>query len=246
VHGISDANLTREPNKWILGFPETREARLVLDIACGMGYDSIAWARAGKVPVGVDINFELLKAASQLARSLGLKIHFVVADSTKLPFKQGTFDISFSENLFEHVPMWRNIIEETQRVLKKGGVFFVRTTNHMCPRNPEINHMHFYPLFPEFVKRPILSWIMKHRRAWVNFTNYPAINWFTHRGLAEAFHNRGFETYEIFDLTRPDNVSTRGRKIFWVLNLLKKSRALRYLAYPMMRSVQILAVKRVP
>jgi 2-polyprenyl-6-hydroxyphenyl methylase/3-demethylubiquinone-9 3-methyltransferase len=244
VAAISRSNLSRVPNKWILELPGAQKGEMVLDIACGMGYDSIAWARAGKTPVGIDINFGLVKAASELAKDLGLKIHFIVADSTRLPFRENAFDVSFSENLFEHVPGWQNIVDEVQRVLKPEGVFFVRTTNRLCPRNPEINHLHFYPWLPEWMKRPILRWVMRNRHGWVNFTSFPAINWFTYRGLAKQFRKTGFHTYEVFDLMRRDNVSARAKKVFFVLSLLRRFRSLRYCVYPMLHSVQILAVKR--
>jgi 2-polyprenyl-3-methyl-5-hydroxy-6-metoxy-1,4-benzoquinol methylase len=244
VAGINDANLSRLPNKWLMEFPAAHDSRMVLDIACGMGYDSIAWARAGKVPVGIDFNFGLVKAASELAKRLGLEIHFVVADSTRLPFRKDSFDVSFSENLFEHVPQWQSIVDEVHSVLREDGLFFVRTSNRLCPRNPEINHLRFYPWFPEFMKKPILAWVMKHRPSWVNFTKFPAVNWFTHRSLAGQFQRTGFETYEIFDMVRTDNLSRRAKRMSTILDLLKRYKTLRYAAYPLMRSTQILAVKK--
>lgn len=244
VAGISQANLSRSPNKWILQLPGAQNGNLVLDIACGMGYDSIAWARAGKTPVGIDINVGLVRAAKDLAESLGLKIHFVVADSTRLPFRANSFDVSFSENLFEHVPQWQTIVEEVQRVMRCEGVFFVRTTNRLCPRNPEINHLHFYPWLPERIKRPILRWVMRKHGSWVNFTKFPAVNWFTYRGLAGTLQKTGFLTYEVFDLIREDNVSAKAKKVFFLLALLRRFRALRYCVYPLLHSVQLLAVKQ--
>jgi ubiquinone/menaquinone biosynthesis C-methylase UbiE len=240
VHRTSNADLARTPNKWIANFPGTETRSRVLDIACGMGYDSIAWAKMGKKVVGIDYNYDLLKQASRLTTNAGLEVNFVAADATRLPFRDGAFDISFSENLFEHVPEWEKVVTETNRVSAEGGTFFVRTLNKHCPINPEINHFHFYPWFPETLKRPILRWIMRNRPAWVNYTAFPAVNWFTHRGLSESMRRAGFEAYEIFDLVGPHNVSAR--KLF-LLTLLKKHPALRYLIYPLIRSVQILAVK---
>src|ERR1035437_448453 len=126
---LKEEDLHRKPNKWIENLPGTRTARRVLDIACGLGFDSIAWTRAGKRTVGVDFNFDLVHSAAQLAARQGLQIDFVVADATRLPFRAETFDISFSENLLEHVPDWQKIVHEAERTLAEGGVFFVRTTN---------------------------------------------------------------------------------------------------------------------
>src|SRR2546427_7517980 len=41
------SDLQRKPNKWIASLPQFKTAVRVLDIACGMGYDSLAWAREG-------------------------------------------------------------------------------------------------------------------------------------------------------------------------------------------------------
>jgi ubiquinone/menaquinone biosynthesis C-methylase UbiE len=241
VNRMRVADLDRRPNKWLSSFPGAETRRRVLDIACGMGYDSFAWAKAGKTVVGIDYNLGLLKQASRLATEAGLKVSFVVADATALPFKDGSFDISYSENLLEHVPAWQRVLDETKRVMAENAIFFVRTTNRQCPRNPEINHLHLYPWAPEFIKRPILQWIMKHRPALVNYTAFPAVNWFTHHGLAKHMRRRGFQTYEIFDLVQRGNIRSRRRAR--VLELLKKYTALRYFVYPLLKSVQIVAVK---
>lgn len=137
---------TRAPRKWVFDMPQSAKGRRVLDIACGLGYDSMAWARAGKQPVGVDFVFELVKNASQLAAVQGLRIPFVVADAAALPFRDGSFDVSFSESLLEHVPKWEDVVREARRVLKQDGVLFIGTTNRFCPINREINHFHFLPL----------------------------------------------------------------------------------------------------
>ncbi len=238
------ADLCREPNKWLAArLPAARTGR-VLDIACGMGYDALAWARAGKQVVAVDYSHGLLRQATRLAREQGFdNVLFVACDGTHLPFREGSFDVSYSENLFEHVPRWQEIGREARRVLASGGLFFVRTTNRYCPRNPEIRNLHFYPLLPTAIQRPILRWVVKHRPEWVGHTAFPAVNWFTHRGLSRFFKRLGFETYETFDLIRRDMLSPSKRKFYGVLEVLKRHPALRYFVYPLLPTVQILAVK---
>jgi hypothetical protein len=94
------------------------------------------------------------------------------------------------------------------------------------------------------MKRPILKWVMKNHWSWVNFSSFPAVNWFTYRGLASRFQKTGFHTYEPFDLMRRDNVSGKAKRVFWLVALLRRFRGLRYCVYPLLHSVQILAVKR--
>ncbi len=85
---------------------------------------------------------------------------------------------------------------------------------------------------------------MGNRSQWVNYTKFPAVNWFTHRSLASFMRQSGFETYEIFDLVREDLLSKKRRRFFFLFDLLRKHSLLRYLVYPVMGTVQILAVKR--
>jgi ubiquinone/menaquinone biosynthesis C-methylase UbiE len=238
------ADLHREPNKWLSTLLPAPKTGRVLDIACGMGYDSIAWARTGKKVVAIDYSQGLLRQAARLAHEEGFdNIAFVACDATRLPFREGSFDVGYSENLFEHVPQWQEIGREAGRVLAAGGLFFVRTTNRYCPRNPEIRNLHFYPLLPVAIQRPILRWVIRHHPDWVGHTAFPAVNWFTHRGLSGFFKRLGFESYEIFDLIRRDMLSPSKRKFFAVLEILKKHPALRYFVYPLLPTVQILAIK---
>jgi len=243
VERLTQQDLNRKPNKWIAQMPQCNCAERVLDIACGLACESIAWARLGKKVTAIDFNLDLLIAAKKLVTSQGLKVDFVVADATRMPFRDSAFEIAFSDALFEHVPNWQNIATEASRVLSQNGVFFVRTINRHNPINPEINHCHLYPWLPQSVKAPILRWVMRNKPAWVNYTKFPAINWFTHRGLARFLRELGFETFEIFDLVRKESTSQKRRSLFFLMQLLKKFPILRYSVYPLMPMVQILAVK---
>ena len=243
VDRLTREDLHRKPNKWICQMPQGHAARRILDIACGIGCESIAWTRAGKKVVGIDFNLELLKAARKVAQSQGLEIDYVVADATRLPFRDASFDIASSEALLEHVPNWQAIGSEAQRVLNPNGIFFVSTINRHCPINPEIQHLHFYPWLPQSLKAPILRWVMRSKPAWVGYTTFPAINWFTHRGLASHLQGLGFTTYEVFDLAKKETTSPARQGVFFLIQLLKQVRFLRYLAYPVMGMVHILAVK---
>jgi len=244
VQRLRAEDLQRKPNKWLAALPQFKTGTKFLDIACGMGFDSIAWARQGKKVTAIDANWGLVQNAADLATREGLKIDFVVADATLLPFREDSFDFCNSENLFEHVPEWQKISSEASRVLKEDGAFLIRCSNRLCPYNHEINHMHFYPWLPDSVKRPILRWVQRNRPAWINYSKFPAVNWFTHRGLAKSLRPLGFLTYEPFDLVTKDLLSANRQKLFFLFNALKQHRFLRYLIYPLLGSVEIIGVKK--
>jgi len=183
--------------------PRADGAGDVLDLACGAGHQTLAWAERGFRVAGLDFDRELLLAGrARLARSPGgpRVARWVCGDATRLPFRDASFDVVFNNSLVEHVPAWRDVLSETARVLRPGGLFVMYTTNRTCPVQQEVNHFPFYPWLPDPVQRRVLAWIMAHRRDLVNFTDFPAVNWFTFPGMRRAFRAVGLEPYDRIDL----------------------------------------------
>ncbi|RRR68113.1 MAG: class I SAM-dependent methyltransferase, partial [Candidatus Viridilinea halotolerans] len=58
--------------------------RRVLDLACGTGAASLAFARTGAAVMGIDRSSAMLDIAIARARTAGLAIHFVQADLGQL------------------------------------------------------------------------------------------------------------------------------------------------------------------
>jgi len=174
----------------------------VLDLACGSGHQTLAWAERGFRVTGLDFDHDLLLAGrARFARDAArAPAAWAQADAVRLPFRDGSFDVVFNNSLLEHVPAWRLVLAETARVLRPGGVFVMYTTNRACPVHDEVNGFPFYPWLPDPIQRRVLAWIMAHRRDLVNFTDYPAINWFTFGGMRRAFRAVGLEPYDRLDL----------------------------------------------
>jgi 2-polyprenyl-6-hydroxyphenyl methylase/3-demethylubiquinone-9 3-methyltransferase len=185
----------------LLAVPAT-EAR-VLDLACGSGLHSLAWAEKGAHVTGIDFDLALLETSR---RRLGRgaprapKPDWASADATGMPFRTASFDVVFCNSLLEHVPAWRAVVAESARVLKPGGLFIVYTTNRTCPLQVEVNHFPFYSWLPDAVQRRVMAWIMANRRDLVNWTDFPAVNWFTFPGMRRAFEDAGFQPFDRLDL----------------------------------------------
>ena len=58
---------------------------------------------------------------------------FVACDAAKLPFEDATFDALWSVTVLEHVPDPQTALEEMRRVLKPGGLLFLKPAWH-CRR----------------------------------------------------------------------------------------------------------------
>jgi len=81
--------------------------------------------------VGIDISTGVLRAARNRA-SIGRLRGYVACDVRRLPFATGAFDAVISDSTLDHLATEREIItalEETGRVLKRGGVLVVTLDN---------------------------------------------------------------------------------------------------------------------
>jgi SAM-dependent methyltransferase len=189
----------------------------VLDIGCGTGAWSVHWATRGCLVTGVDIDAEFL-ARARLREGLNDERVFrtVLASATQLPPDIGHFDVVLLNSLLEHIPDWRAALREAVRVLAPGGVLVLHTTNRYHPFQAEINHFPFYPWLPVPIRDRVLAWIMKHRRDLVNYTDYPAVHWFTYPQLAQRLRNLGLEVYDRLDLMRPEQMTGLRRLARWM------------------------------
>lgn len=183
--------------------PERPHPIRVLDLACGTGTHSVGFADRGYEVTAIDFDQRLLQAGRTLVRDSAPDSRdpgWTCGDARALPFADGSFDLVFSNSLLEHVPQWQDVLNEVVRVLTRGGVFVMYTTNRTCPLQQEVNHFPFYPWLPDPIQRRVLAWIMAHRRDLVNFTDFPAVNWFTFWGMSRAFREAGLSPHDRLDL----------------------------------------------
>ena len=121
--------LTRYP------IPETRllegTGERLLDIGCNWGRWSIAAARKGYKPVGIDPSLDAVLAARRVSKQLGAKTDFVVGDARFLPFATDAFETVFSYSVFQHFSKEnvRISLDEVVRVLKPGGKTLIQMPN---------------------------------------------------------------------------------------------------------------------
>ena len=100
-----------------------------LDVGCGSGRLS---TRLGRLAPGlsitaVDLSKPMLALARANAREAGLSnVRFMRADGKCLPFKDGRFDLVFSQHTFHHLPEPRAMLREMARVASAGAWVAVR------------------------------------------------------------------------------------------------------------------------
>jgi SAM-dependent methyltransferase len=130
------AGMTRYP---IPDFPlEQGRGELLLDIGCNWGRWTIAAARKGYRPIGIDPSFEAIVAARRIARQLGVAdARYLVADARRLPFADRTFDVVFSYGVLQHFSKSDVVIavDEIARVLASDGYSWVQMPNALGALN---------------------------------------------------------------------------------------------------------------
>jgi len=95
----------------------------ILDIGCGTGVFTslIREALPNARVIGIDLVAGMLAKGAERWRRHADAVFPVQADSERLPFGRGTFDLVTCANSFHHYPHQDRAVEEMRRVLKPGG-----------------------------------------------------------------------------------------------------------------------------
>lgn len=126
-----------------IGLPPAHGERL-LDVGCSWGRWSIAAARKGYRPIGIDPSLGAVLTARRIANSMNVPFVGVVGDARYLPFRAGTFDAAYSYSVLQHFSKQdaRTALMEIARVLKAQGTvqiqmaaaFGIRSLQHQLKR----------------------------------------------------------------------------------------------------------------
>ena len=95
----------------------------VLDIGCGTGIfaERIRSACPNAEVVGVDLVRGMLSKGAERWRRHEGAVAAIQADSERLPFDRGTFDLVTCANSFHHYPHQAHALTEMRRVLRPNG-----------------------------------------------------------------------------------------------------------------------------
>jgi len=104
---------------------ERWQDKRVLEVGCGIGTDSISFARAGAQLTAVDLSSESLRIASQRAKVMGVadRIEFVQANAEELTATLGDaeYDLVYSFGVVHHTPHPEHALAEIRKLLAPGG-----------------------------------------------------------------------------------------------------------------------------
>ena len=117
---------------WIFVAPWVdKRYRRTLDLGCGKGLFLRTLLKRSDMVVGLDgSEYELGFARKLLVKALGGgKLHLVRASATQLPFKDGAFDLVWSNCVIEHIEEDDKVFAESCRSLTDNGEFIVTLPN---------------------------------------------------------------------------------------------------------------------
>jgi ubiquinone/menaquinone biosynthesis C-methylase UbiE len=98
----------------------------VLDVACGPGFLTLAFAARAAEAVGVDATDALLGLARAEAARRGLaNVRFEAGDAERLPYADGAFEVVACRAAFHHFPRPERVLAEMARVATPGGRLLV-------------------------------------------------------------------------------------------------------------------------
>jgi SAM-dependent methyltransferase len=122
-----------------------------LDLGCGVGDFTAAFARAGAATVGVEVAEAALRRAR--ARHPGLDFRLAPIDGP-LPLDDSSFDVVWAGEVIEHVADTARWLSEVRRVLAPSGQLLLTTPSHGRLRlalggierysEPLGDHLHLY------------------------------------------------------------------------------------------------------
>jgi SAM-dependent methyltransferase len=154
------------------------------------------------------IGCEISQPAADYAVSIGLDVKVGSFDS--VGFEAESFDIITIIDVLEHLPQPKRVLEKIYRLLKPGGIVYIKVPNIQSQINKQ-NFLQFLRLSSEGV-----------------CPNYVHINHFSHESLSSVILSLGFEILEkgytkaeVWDLTFPEPNNIKRKK--WLTNQIRKN-----------------------
>lgn len=164
----------------------------ILEVGCGRGFYLRVLKSVWPVLAitGVDLNPKYLKKAEEFMGEL--RVDLRVANATKLPFKDKTFDRIIATEILEHIPDDEKAISEMFRVLKTGGTIMVTV--------PSNNYPFLWDPLNWILERTV-GWHLPSNIWWLSGIWADHIRLYDERQLKDKMESNGFKVEKVWYAT---------------------------------------------
>ncbi len=128
----------------------------ILDAGSGNGGISIAFAKAGAKPTGVEIEEDLHLISLRYADTYNVNINWVLYDGDNLPFGDHCFDSAISVSVLEHTSDPVLYLQQILRTVKPGGMLYLAFPNKLWPKETH-TQIWFLTYLPKFLRPRLIS-----------------------------------------------------------------------------------------
>lgn len=222
------------------------DARNVIVLGCGPRPQTVKHLRERRFKV---IGVEPVPLFVESARAyLGDDASVMEGAAERIPVADASQHIVFCDSVLEHVVSPTRSLDEMHRVLRPGGIAFITTTNRLrfsiTGDNGEFL-FRFFNWLPPLVKESLVHHHLHYDPSLANYTQLPAVHWFTYSELCRLGRQSGFaQFYSLLDLIDGNDPAVSGSRLKrWVAERLKFNPWLRTLALTQ-RGDTIIMLKR--
>ncbi len=193
------------PNENALKLLGNVNKKRVLELGCGGGQCSIAFAKKGALPTAIDISSKQLEFAKKLASENNVEVNFIKGNVENLKMLgDNYFDVVFSALTLMYIKDLKKCFLEVKRVLKKGGTF-VFSLEHpfyllMSPKNNKIEES-YYDTGKKIQKE-----------TWPDGSKHRFI--FYKRKVSDIINELLDSGFELGSVTEPFEIKKRGERIW--------------------------------
>jgi len=117
---IYDLGVLSEADHYAYGLLEKVEGKVVLELGCGTGSNTIMLAENGAVVYAIDISAGMVESTRVKARKFGRRVKILQMCAEELDFPDEMFDFVFGHSMLHHTDL-ELVRTQVYRVLKPGG-----------------------------------------------------------------------------------------------------------------------------
>ena len=129
------------------------KCKKILEAGCGTGRILLFLASKGLKCWGIDPSKNMLSLCKEKLKATKSKIELKKGDIEKIPYKNNTFDCTYTMHVLMHMPDYKKAFKEMHRVTKKKGIIICDFPNKNSPwtkislfLNPEMKRTQLFTI----------------------------------------------------------------------------------------------------